>query len=298
MPPHPWRGTVVMECPARSRAVVRFATSSYFLLRTSCFLLFQFRFVFAGHQGPGGPAQEEHGEAGVPGGVEPVRVLAPGAVVLLGGDEGGGALGVPEMVADLLGPAISNCQLFGRLRSAYEDLSHAQNQLVQAEKMRALGELAGGMAHDLGLGCGDPREIEIVGDETAAHENWRFVGPFKKMTFASRMQHKIYWGAMKKPIEWSLKTVLAPWAYIASVIYHDSFWYPLNARKTMQQVLASPWGRLFRNWEQLTPDANGFPQVGEGAPEITLTGGKALIRSLGILGTCIAQAWCTTVSSA
>ena len=48
-------------------------------------------------------------------------------------------------------------------------------------------------------------------------ENWHFDGPFKKMTFASRMQHKIYWGPLKKPIEWSLKTVLAPWAYIASV---------------------------------------------------------------------------------
>ena len=46
------------------------------------------------------------------------------------------------------------------------------------------------------------------------------------MTFASRMQHKIYWGPLKKPIEWSLKTVLAPWAYMASVVYHDSFWYP------------------------------------------------------------------------
>ena len=51
------------------------------------------------------------------------------------------------------------------------------------------------------------------------------------MTFASRMQHQIYWGPMKKPIEWSLKTVLAPWAYIASVIYHDSFWYPVNAKR-------------------------------------------------------------------
>ncbi len=86
------------------------------------------------------------------------------------------------------------------------------------------------MAHEMGLGCGDPREIEIVGDASAANENWHFAGPFKKMTFASRMQHQIYWGPMKKPIEWSLKTVLAPWAYIASVVYHDSFWYPMNAQ--------------------------------------------------------------------
>jgi signal transduction histidine kinase/CheY-like chemotaxis protein len=52
------------------------------------------------------------------------------------------------LVADLLGPAISNCQLYGRLRTAYEDLRQTQEQLIQAEKMRALGELAGGMAHD------------------------------------------------------------------------------------------------------------------------------------------------------
>ncbi len=83
------------------------------------------------------------------------------------------------------------------------------------------------LAHDLGLGCGDPTEIEIVGDLDAAAENWRFRGPFEKMTFASRMQHKIYWGPLKKPIEWSLKTVLAPWSYLASVAYHDSIWYPL-----------------------------------------------------------------------
>jgi hypothetical protein len=78
----------------------------------------------------------------------------------------------------------------------------------------------------LGLGCGDPRDIEIVGDLEAARENWHFKGPFEKMTFASRMQHKIYWGPLKKPIEWSLKTVLAPWSYVASVAYHDTIWYP------------------------------------------------------------------------
>jgi uncharacterized protein (DUF362 family) len=56
------------------------------------------------------------------------------------------------------------------------------------------------LAHEMGLGCGDIEEIEIVGDQAAANERWSFVGPFKKMTFASRMQHKIYWGPLKKPI--------------------------------------------------------------------------------------------------
>jgi hypothetical protein len=146
------------------------------------------------------------------------------------------------------------------------------------------------MAHEKGLGCGDPRDIEIVGDRSAGDENWHFVGPFQKMTFASRMQHKIYWGPMKKPIEWSLKTVLAPWAYIASVIYHDSFWYPVNARRLMHDVLDSPWGRLFRNWEHAVPDANGYPDVGRAPAEIEKTGAKALVQSIGILGTCIREA--------
>jgi hypothetical protein len=146
------------------------------------------------------------------------------------------------------------------------------------------------LAHDLGLGCGDPRDIEIVGDPQAAAENWHFAGPFKKMTFASRMQHKIYWGPLRKPIEWSLKTVLAPWAYIASVIYHDSFWYPLKAKASMETALASPWGRLFRSWEQAVPDAHGYPNVGDTPAEIELTGMRALGRSVGILGTCIKEA--------
>ena len=36
------------------------------------------------------------------------------------------------------------------------------------------------VAHDLGLGCGDPREIEIVGDVEAAKENWQFTGPVQE----------------------------------------------------------------------------------------------------------------------
>jgi hypothetical protein len=140
------------------------------------------------------------------------------------------------------------------------------------------------------MGCGDPRQIQIVGDAGAAEEEWDFVGPYRKMTFASRMQHRIYWGALKKPIEWSLKTVLAPWSYVASVVYHDSFWYPWLAKRKMAAVLESEWGRLFQNWESLTPDEAGFPDVGAEGAEIGQAGMKAFFRSLGILGTCVQEA--------
>ena len=146
------------------------------------------------------------------------------------------------------------------------------------------------LAHELGLGCGDPRDIEIIGDQAAAEANWRFVGPFQKMTFASRMQHRIYWGPLKKPLEWSLKTVLAPWSYIASVVYHDSFWYPLLGERKMREALDSDWGRLFRNWELLTPDEQGFPILGEEGAELKRSGLRAFWRSFGVLGTSIKEA--------
>lgn len=146
------------------------------------------------------------------------------------------------------------------------------------------------LAHERGLGCGDPREIEIVGDVAAAQQNWRFDGPFKQMTFASRMQHKIYWGPLKKPIEWSLKTVLAPWSYMASVLYHDSFWYPFLGKKKMAEALDSDWGHLFRNWEHLQPTAAGFPTVGESAAEYKRSGMAAFWRSFGILWMALKEA--------
>lgn len=182
-------------------------------------------------------------------------------------------------------------------------IPHAKNVLLAGSDQVAIDAVAAKLmgfdpmsikfirlAHDLGLGCGDPGKIEIVGDADAAAENWHFVGPFKKMTFASKMQHRIYWGPLKRPVEWSLKTILAPWAYIASVIYHDSFWYPMRAKKAMHDVLESDWGRLFRNWENAVPDEHGYPDVGAHPAELTRTGWRAFLQSIAILGTCIADA--------
>ncbi|MCX6339623.1 MAG: DUF362 domain-containing protein [Candidatus Aureabacteria bacterium] len=150
------------------------------------------------------------------------------------------------------------------------------------------------LAHDAGLGCGDPREIEIVGDRSAADENWHFVGPFNKMTFASRMQHRIYWGKLKKPVEWTLKTVLAPWAYIASVLYHDIFWYPTH-QHIIHDALRSDWGRLFNNWEELAIppddlDRAGWDNVGDAPASLRRESLKLFKKSVCVLGTCIREA--------
>lgn len=147
------------------------------------------------------------------------------------------------------------------------------------------------LAHERGLGCGDVKDIELVGDLDATRESWHFEGPFKKMTFASNMQHKIYWGPLKKPIEWSLKTWLAPWAYVASVAYHDLYWYPFTGEKRIKEVLTSDWGRLFANWGKVQPDAagRGYPEVGEASPELTRLGLSHFREGLRLIGMAVAE---------
>lgn len=150
------------------------------------------------------------------------------------------------------------------------------------------------LAHERELGCGDTRDIEIVGDKDAAAESWNFVGPFKKMTFASRMQHKIYWGPLRRPLEWSLRSVLAPWSYVASVLYHDTFWYPTH-RDIVNKILHSSWGRLFHNWSQLAIppenlDAPGWPDVGKDPLELSKDSFKLFLKSFRIMGSCLKEA--------
>jgi uncharacterized protein (DUF362 family) len=146
------------------------------------------------------------------------------------------------------------------------------------------------LAHDLGLGCGDPAEIEIVGDTEAASERWDFEGPTENLTFAARMQHEIYWGHLNKPIEWSLRTWLAPWSYLASVIYHDLYWYPTRGKARVLDALQSPWGRLFHNWEDLVADARGYPEVGP-APALPPENTTDLLKTgLRVLGNTLLEA--------
>jgi len=101
------------------------------------------------------------------------------------------------------------------------------------------------LAHELGLGVGDPREIEVVGDVELAGQSWGFV---QEDTFASKGQKMIYHGWLKPFERLLLQTPLVPWSYLASRLYHDVFWYPFVGRPRVQQALQTKWGRLFQQY--------------------------------------------------
>jgi signal transduction histidine kinase/CheY-like chemotaxis protein len=57
-------------------------------------------------------------------------------------------LRLAQAVADRAATALENARLFEELTRAYQELKTAQEHLVQTEKLRALGEMASGVAHD------------------------------------------------------------------------------------------------------------------------------------------------------
>ncbi len=50
--------------------------------------------------------------------------------------------------ADHAAMALENSRLYGELRQALEEIEASQQQVIQSERLRALGEMAGGVAHD------------------------------------------------------------------------------------------------------------------------------------------------------
>ena len=101
------------------------------------------------------------------------------------------------------------------------------------------------LAYEQGLGCGDPGEIEVEGEDIAS-VNFRFKGG--QNTFASRGQKAIYWGPLKPLERVLLRTVITPWSYAASILYHDVYWYNVIGKRRVEEALRTKWGRLFLSY--------------------------------------------------
>jgi uncharacterized protein (DUF362 family) len=101
-------------------------------------------------------------------------------------------------------------------------------------------------AHELGLGCGDPREIEIVGDTDLAEESWGFhVGN----NFASATGHVLWHSPASVLQRLFFHTPLVNVFVFASFVYHDFVWWPLKGRAIQAKLRrGTSWGKLFERY--------------------------------------------------
>jgi hypothetical protein len=102
------------------------------------------------------------------------------------------------------------------------------------------------LAHEQGLGVGDPREIEIVGDDVS-DENWHFrVG----VNFHRVMGWLSWYGPTKVLQHLLFHTPLVHAASFVSEAYHDYYRWPLKERRIYERWREDqPWGRLFAEYQ-------------------------------------------------
>jgi hypothetical protein len=89
-------------------------------------------------------------------------------------------------------------------------------------------------AHEMGLGVGDPRQIEIVGYDIEQE------GPVELRPggyLRQQGQKLIYHGPLKPLEKPLLQSPLVPWSYFASNFYHNVYWYPFVGRQRVEAAL-------------------------------------------------------------
>jgi uncharacterized protein (DUF362 family) len=104
------------------------------------------------------------------------------------------------------------------------------------------------VAHEDGLGVGDPREIQIVGDVDAANESWGFsVGN----NGASLVGNLLWFSPLKSLQKLFFRTPLVNVFILGSETYHDYYRWPMKDRKVFETWrTGTPWGRLFDSYAE------------------------------------------------
>ena len=100
------------------------------------------------------------------------------------------------------------------------------------------------MAHERGLGIGDLRQIEMVGDDVAK-ENFGFQTRRSLVIWGDQMIRKGFLRPLERLL---LHSPLVVWAPFASNVYHDMVWYPTVGRTRIREFMRTEWGALFEKY--------------------------------------------------
>ena len=106
------------------------------------------------------------------------------------------------------------------------------------------------IAHEEGLGIAESSQIEIIGEEIN-NINWKFSQ--NKNTFASRIQKLIYWGPFKPLEKFLLRSPLVNLAYLASNLYHNTFWLRFIGKERVRKAFRTDWGKVLNRYKIIKP---------------------------------------------
>ena len=101
------------------------------------------------------------------------------------------------------------------------------------------------LAHERGLGVGDVREIEVVGEDVS-ELNFGFE---VTQHFQSSVARLLWFTPLARIQSLFFKTPLVHVFSWASGFYFDRYWWPAHGKRRMSDIARTPWGRLFEAYE-------------------------------------------------
>ncbi len=104
------------------------------------------------------------------------------------------------------------------------------------------------LAHERGLGVGDVREIDIVGDDVSG-ENWGFQVGYSTHTFLAWLA---WYGPTRVFQKMVLRTPLVVVPTFIGEVEQDYMYWPLKFKRVADQWRAeTSWGQLFQKYQRL-----------------------------------------------
>lgn len=142
-------------------------------------------------------------------------------------------------------PEVKNVILASRDQVAIDSIA---GKMMGFDPMKDLKYVR--MAHEQGLGVGNPSEIEIVGDKEAADEDWEF-------EVGSTLHKKLAWFGWYGPTKFLQKLVfrtpLVKIPILFSETFHDFYRWNVKEKHLFRDWLENTqWGKMFAKYEPKT----------------------------------------------
>jgi uncharacterized protein (DUF362 family) len=99
------------------------------------------------------------------------------------------------------------------------------------------------MSHEKGLGVGDLKQIDVVGEDVS-NVDYGFSVKRSPVIYGDQMVRK---GPLRV-VEPLMHTRLFVIPRLLSEFYHDYYWYPVKGRKHLKAFLTTEWGQLWQTY--------------------------------------------------